>query len=119
MGQGNADAFFCELIPYPLEVLVIRERDWAGIAVTLHFSWWILHVSSHYFFYLLLHHDAHPSPLGEVVHEDVVSLLRIGPEIEYLRDSGHVFVGTLPAQIAIDGESAGRRAVVAAQIENK
>ena len=53
-----------------------------------------------------------------VVHEDVVALLRVLPEVEHLRHGGDVFLRALPAEVGVDREAAGRRAVVAAQVEH-
>src|SRR6476660_3397742 len=62
---------------------------------------------------------AHPGGLGEVVHENVVAFLRIGPEIEDLGNGGDILIGTLPSQVGVHGQASGVRAVVAAQIEHK
>ena len=62
--------------------------------------------------------DKRPGVLGVVVHEDVVALLRILPEIEDLRHGRHILCGAFPAEVRVDREDAGVRAVVAAQIEH-
>src|SRR5262249_58186230 len=61
----------------------------------------------------------HPGPFREVVHEDVVALLRILPEVKDLRDGGDVFGPALPAKVGIDRETAGLYAVVAPQVEEE
>ena len=43
---------------------------------------------------------AHQGGLGEVVHENVVAFLGIGPEIEDLGTVA-IYLGTLPSQVAV------------------
>src|SRR5262249_7670230 len=51
--------------------------------------------------------------------EDVVALLRVGEDVEDLRDGRDVAGRALPAEVGVDREAAGLRAVVAAQVEDR
>jgi hypothetical protein len=59
-----------------------------------------------------------PGPLGVVVHEDVIALLGILPDIEDLRHYGDVLFGSLPAEVGVNRQAARAGAVVAAQVED-
>src|SRR6187551_3506345 len=103
--QGDGDAFLFKLITDPFEPLIVRERDRTGVAVALHLTRRVLDVSGHDFLQFQLHGHAHPCPFREVVHEDVVALLRICPEIEDLRHGGDS-VASSHAWAALDHRSA-------------
>src|SRR5271169_4401075 len=42
--QRDGDALFGELIPDELEVLILRDRNWAGVGFALDLARWVLHV---------------------------------------------------------------------------
>jgi len=101
-----------------LEPLILRERDRTGVGLTLQLPRGILDVGLHLVLNSLADGHQRPGSLRVVVHEDVVALLRVLPEIEYLRHSGDVLLGALPTQIAVHGEASRRLTVVAAHIED-
>jgi hypothetical protein len=55
---------------------------------------------------------------GVVVHEDVVSFLRIGPQIKELRHSRDVFFRALPPKVAIDGQAPSWLSIVSPKVED-
>src|SRR5262252_5086866 len=116
-GHGNADAFLLEQFANMLEPLVLAQGDRATVGFALRFPRRILQVGLHECLDCVPDGYQNPCALGVVVHEDVVTLLRILPEVEDLRHGGHVLLLALPAQVRVHGEGARRLAVVAAQIE--
>ena len=100
------------------EPLVVRDGDRPGVAQALQLARRVLDVGLHQLVDRVADRDHRPGALGEVVHEDVVALLRIGPEVEDLRDRRDIALRALPAEVGIDREAAGRCAVVAAQVED-
>src|SRR4026207_817974 len=111
-GHREVDSLLPKLLPDMLEPLVFRERDRAGIALALQLARWVLDVRLHQPLDGLADRHYRPGPLGEVVHEPVVALLRILPEVEALRHGGDVFARPLPSEVGVHGEAAGRLAVV-------
>ena len=101
-----------------MEPLDTAKRDRAGVALALQLARRILHVGLHQFLDGRVDGDHRPGPLGEVVHEDVVALLRVLPEVEDLRHGRDVLLGPLPAEVGVDREAAGGGTVVAAQVEH-
>src|SRR5262245_56742768 len=118
-GHADVNALLRQLLPDPLEPLVVRERNGTRVPQALELTRRVVDVGLHELFQFFLHHRGDPGASGEVVHEDVVALLRVRPQIEDLRRGRDVFLGALPAQVRIDGKAAGCRTVVTAQIEDK
>src|SRR5262245_9595782 len=118
-GQREAEALFLELLPEPLEPLILREREWPAVALALELSRRVLDVRLHEVLDRLADRDHHPGTLRVVVHEDVVALLRVLPEVEDLGHRGDVLVGALPAEVRVHGESAGGLTVVPTQVEQR
>src|SRR5437588_1259122 len=115
----NVDTFLGQLFPHPLELLVLGKLDRAVIAHALQLSRRILHIGFHEFLNRLADRDQSPCTLGVVVHEYVVTLLRILPEVEDLRNSCDVLLRAFPAQIRVHGETASRLSIVSTQIETR
>lgn len=90
------------------------DRDRAGVYLALQLARWVFDVGLHQLTNGRVECDERPSVFRKVVHENVVALLRILPQIEHLRHGRHVFVGALPAEIGIHRQSARLLAVVAA-----
>src|SRR5262245_25005251 len=108
----NIEALFAEFISQPLELLIFRDFNRTGVGFALKFARWIFYISLHQFPDRVADRYHDPCALGEVVHEDVVALLGILPEIENLWDSGNVFVRAFPSKIAVDRQAAGRLPVI-------
>ncbi len=102
----------------PLELLVFGEFDRAVVSRALQLAGRIFHVSLHQCLDGLADGHQRPGALGVVVHEDVVALLRILPQVEHLGHDGDILLAALPAEVRVDGETAGRGPVVAAQVEH-
>src|SRR5262249_22165565 len=116
-GQRNGDAFLLQHFAHVLEPLVLADGDRAAIALTLLLARRVLHVGLHEGLDGIADGDQGPGALGVVVHEEVVALLWILPEIEHLRHGGHVLLRALPAQVRVHSEGARGLAVVAAEVE--
>src|SRR5277367_2316302 len=116
--QRDVEPFLFQLVANPLESLVGRNGDRAGVSLALRLARRVLDVALHQLLDIFVERHQRPGVLGVVVHEDVVAFLRVLPEIEDLRDGGDIFLGAFPAEIAVDGETAGRLPVVAAQVEH-
>src|SRR3954447_2708579 len=117
-GHRQRDAFLSEHLPNVLEPFILRDRDGTGVDLALELARWILQISRHQFLDRLAHRDHCPGPLGIIVHEDVVALLRILPEVEQLRDGRDILARPLPTQVGVDREAASGGTVVAAQVEH-
>src|SRR3546814_3668601 len=65
-----------------LEPLVLRQRNRAAVALALQRARWVLHIGLHQLADVLIDRHQGPGPLRVVVHEDVVALLGVRPEIE-------------------------------------
>src|SRR5499427_2703254 len=116
-GHGNVDSLLLEQLANMLEPLILAEGDRAIVGFALRLPRRILQIGLHERLDRVADGHQNPRALGVVVHEDVVALLRILPEVEDLRDSGHVFLLSLPAQVRVDRQTARGLAIVAAQIE--
>jgi hypothetical protein len=57
--------------------------------------------------------------LGEIVHKDVVSFLRVGPQVEDLRNGSDIFFRAVPSKVAVHCHGAGGLAVVTAKVEDR
>src|SRR5437762_14192660 len=80
--QGNIDALLLQLLPQPTELLESRDGDRAVVALALQLPRRYLNERLHHLRQFLVHDRSHPGALGEVIHEDVIALLRIGPQVE-------------------------------------
>src|SRR3954454_2626278 len=103
----EADAFLGERVAHPLEPLVVRERDRSRIGLALELARRILHVGVHQLFDVFADRHHYPGALGVAIHQDIIALLRVLPEVEHLRRGSHVFFSALPAEIGIDSQAAG------------
>src|SRR4029079_14794701 len=70
-------------------------------------------------FELLTHDRPEPGSLSEVVHEQVVALLGIGPKVEDLRHRRDGLLWAFPTEVGVTREPAGMSAVVATQVEEE
>src|SRR5215510_12732059 len=118
-GQPDVDAVLRPLLPDALAPLVVRDRDGTRVPQALELTRRVVDVGLHELFQFFLHYRSDPRAFGEVVHEDVVALLRVRPQIEDLRRGGDIFLSTLPAQVCVDCQPSGQGTVVTAQIEDK
>ena len=87
-------------------------------AHALHLARRVLHIGLHQPLDGLADGHHRPGALGVVVHEDVVALLRVLPQVEDLGHDGDIFLGALPAEVGVHGQAAGRLPIVAAQVEH-
>src|SRR5262249_45146151 len=104
--QRNLNAFLGQLIPNPLELLVVRKRDWSGIAVALHFTRRVINIGVHWFGPLSAQRRPNPRPLREVLLEAVLAFVGFLPTGEYGGSGGHVFVAPLPTGVPIPSQPA-------------
>src|SRR5262245_2615044 len=111
------NAFLREHVADTLEPLILGNRDRPAIAFALYLARRVLRVGLHQLFDLIADRYQFPGPLREVIHENVVALLWVLPQVEHLGNGGDILVGPLPSLITVNGEPAGRRAIVAAEIE--
>src|SRR5262249_31747264 len=113
----NTDALLRQYVADILEPLILRDRDRTSVSFALQLPRRGLDVGLHQILYRRADGDQRPGTLRVVVHEDVVALLRILPEVEDLRHNGHIAFGSFPAEIRVNGEAARRLSVATAQIE--
>ena len=78
-GQQDIDTLFLQLLPDPLELLVFADFHRLVVARTLQLTRRILHVRFHQIRDRLVERDQRPGALHEIVHEDVIALLRVLP----------------------------------------
>src|SRR5277367_4590629 len=82
--EGQREAVLLELFAHELEALILLERDRSVVRFALLLARRVFDVSLHQFLGHLIDGDQGPGVFGVVVHEDVVALLRVSPEIEDL-----------------------------------
>ncbi len=70
--------------------LIVGQRNRPRIAFTLQLSGRILYISRHQFVDRIADRYHDPGSFSVVVHEDVVALLRVLPQVEDLRNGGDV-----------------------------
>jgi hypothetical protein len=78
--HGNGEALLLELLADELQALVLSKRDGAGVAFPLHFTRRVLDIDLHQSPDSAIHGYECPTVFSEVVHEDVVAFLGVGPE---------------------------------------
>src|SRR5277367_6364132 len=117
--EGQRKAVLLELFAHELEALILLERDRSVVRFALLFTRRILDVSLHQLLGHFVDGDKCPGVFGVVVHEDVVALLRIFPKVEDLGNRCDILLRAFPAEVAVDRESAGGLAVIAADIEDR
>ncbi len=113
------DTIFFKLLPHPLELLIVRDRNRAGIGHALEFTRRILDIGLHQILDRLADGHHGPGAFGEIVHKEVIAFLGVCIEIKDLGDGGHIFFSAFPAEVGVYGESAGGRAIIAAQVEHR
>src|SRR5262245_19029951 len=113
------DALLLEHVPEVLELLELGDLDRAVVTHALHLARRVLDERGHDFLHFLGEYRSYPGRLGPIGHEDVVALLWILPEVEYLWDSRDVLLRALQSQVRIHGEAAGLGTVVAPQVEHQ
>ena len=84
-GRSDIEPLLFEALLHVLESLVFLDSDGSCVALILNLPGWILHVRLHEFSRRVLNRREESRLLREVVHEQVVTLLRVGPAVEYLR----------------------------------
>src|ERR1700733_346362 len=115
--QCEGETLLGKLVADELEALVLRYRNGSGVGLALDLARRVLRVSLHQGLDRVVDEHQDPGVFGEVVHKYVVTLLRVLPQVEHLRNGGDIALGAFPAQIRIHRQSARFDAVIAAQIE--
>src|SRR5262245_37000841 len=113
------DAFLLQHFPQVLELLELGDLDRAVVGHALHLARRVLDVRGHDFLHFLTEYRSYPRALGPIGHENVVALLWILPEVEYLWDGRDVLLRALPSQVRVHRETAGRGTVVSPQVEHE
>src|SRR5262245_30986489 len=108
-----------QLLSYELESLIVSQSNRPRIAFTLELSRRVFDISRHQFLDRIADRYHDPGALRIVVHEDVVALLRVLPQVEDLRNGSDIRFRAFPAEVGINGKTAGFRTVIAAQIEHR
>src|SRR5262245_43609291 len=112
--ERYVDAFLLEFIPEPLESLVIGDSDRTCVAFALQFARRILNEALHHSFQLWSEYWRQPGPLSKVIHEQIIALLWISPQVKDLRHCCDVLFCALPTEIGVHRKTAGLRAIIAA-----
>jgi hypothetical protein len=115
----DVEPFLLQLLAHPLEPLVARDGDRSGVGLALGLARRIFDVGLHQCLDVFIERHQRPGVFRIVVHEDVVALLRVRPQIKDLGNGRDIFRGALPAEIAVDRETAGLLPIVAAQVEHR
>ena len=84
-----------------------HATDRTRVSVALELARRVIDVALHNLFYFFFHDRSDPSEFGEAVHQDVVPLLRVRPQIEDLRRGSDIFLSALPALREVHGQRSG------------
>src|SRR5215813_4198165 len=114
--QRDVDAFLGQHVP---QVLELGDLDRAVVAHALQLARRVLDERGHDFLHFPTEYRSYPRALGPIGHENVVALLWILPEVEYLWDGRDVLLRALPSQVRVHRETAGRGTVVSPQVEHE